>query len=253
MELLYKDYEYPSFVIREDGYLIPAYMGLLFGSPDDHFYNENANELSNYVVYQNTTYFDEADIITKINSNEDNYFDFDKAIIDIGANVGCYAFRTFFKSVYAFEPNDEIFQFLNINLILHCKWPHSKTYNVFLSDHNEIAEYDGYSSIQDGINNDHVHYNNLHNVNTHRLDEYDCQNVGLIKVDVEGAEEKVLRGGLGTIVRNNYPPILFELWDVDFRGMTQEKHDSLENFLTSLGYEIYWYWGDEQTHLAIHK
>ena len=66
-------------------------------------------------------------------------------------------------------------------------------------------------------------------------------------------EYQVLRGGLGTIIRNNYPPILFELWDVDYFGMTQEVHDRLVNFLEGLGYEILWKWGDYETHLAIHK
>lgn len=85
------------------------------------------------------------------------------------------------------------------------------------------------------------------------LDELNLSNIGFIKIDVEGMEEKVLRGGVGTIVRNNYPPILFELWNVGFYNMTQEKHDSLKNFLESLGYEILWKWGDDSTHLAIHK
>ena len=31
-------------------------------------------------------------------------------------------------------------------------------------------------------------------------------------IDVEGFEEKVIRGGLLTIISNNYPPILFECW-----------------------------------------
>ena len=72
-------------------------------------------------------------------------------------------------------------------------------------------------------------------------------------IDVEGMEEKVLRGGIGTIVRNNYPPILFECWEIGWNNMTQEKRDSMEKFLTNLGYEIIWGWGDEETHLAIHN
>ena len=66
-------------------------------------------------------------------------------------------------------------------------------------------------------------------------------------------EYKVLKGGLGTIIRNNYPPILFELWDIGKFGMTKENHDLLQKLLEDLGYEIFWYWGDHETHLAIHK
>ena len=88
---------------------------------------------------------------------------------------------------------------------------------------------------------------------THTIDEYNCENLGLIKVDVEGMEEKVLRGAIGTIIRNNYPPILFELFPIGHYNMTEEKYNSLINFLQELGYEIKWNWGDGQTHLAIHE
>ena len=89
--------------------------------------------------------------------------------------------------------------------------------------------------------------------NNYILDSFNIENVGLIKIDVEGFEEKVIRGSLLTIIKSNYPPILFECWDVNFCNMTQEKHDSLFNLLKTLGYEIFEYWGDFETHLAVHK
>jgi hypothetical protein len=145
-----------------------------------------------------------------------------------------------------------IFSFLNINLIMHNKFDNSKTYNVLLSDKVEDLEFDGFNADK-SLPIFGTIYDDISIVKAHILDEYNLDNIGLIKIDVEGMEEKVLRGGLGTIIRNNYPPILFELWDVGFYDMTQEKHDSLQNFLEDLGYEIFWYWGNYETHLAIHK
>lgn len=256
MKLFYKDYENPSFVFNNGGYLLPL--------PDENnlkVQEEYIHEQSNIVDYfikaeNNICYCDEADIITDINLNENNYFDFNKAILDIGAFVGVYSFRTNFKYVYAFEPNKLEFNFLNINLIMHNKFEQSKTYNVLLSDKAEELEFDGFNADKSlpcfGVMNN-IYYDDIPIIKAHTLDEYNLDNIGLIKIDVEGMEEKILRGGLGTIIRNNYPPILFELWDVGVYEMTQEKHDSLQNFLEDLGYEIFWYWGDFETHLAIHK
>ena len=36
------------------------------------------------------------------------------------------------------------------------------------------------------------------------LDSFNLKNIGFIKIDVEGFEEKVIRGGLLTIISNNY-------------------------------------------------
>ena len=257
MKLIYKNYEEPTIFLNENGYLTQF----------QTFIPENSwGEVSNYdnIKYvkteHNTAYFSEAEALTKINNNTENYFDFNKAIIDIGANVGVYSIRSLFKNVYAFEPNKVIYSLLNVNLLIHDvnRFLRSKTYNVCLSDKHEIIEYDGSRVKQEDdvlyndISYEHDNTRYIDNMETHTLDEYNCENVGFIKIDVEGYEEKILRGGIGTIIRNNYPPILFELWDVGRLGMTQERHDSLEKFLTDLGYNILWYWGDFETHLAIH-
>jgi len=258
MRLFYKDYELHSFALNENGYLVPF-------CPNFFKFPNYKNEISDYVVKpeDNFEYFSEANILTKVNLNEENYFDFNKAILDIGAHVGCYSFRSNFKYVYAFEPNKIIFSCLNINLLMHNKFNNSKTFNVLLSDKNEEVEYDGYHTYLDDqpnemfndYDNSIITYRYNEKVKTHTLDEYNLDNIGLIKIDVEGMEEKVLRGGLGTIIRNNYPPILFELWNINQYGMTEQKHNSLQKFLNDLGYEIIWQWGDssEFTHLALHK
>ena len=217
------------------------------------------NDAHSFIIDKDDEPFiSELDIMDKINENTDGYFDFNKAILDIGAFVGQYSWYTKFKYVYAIEPNKVRWTMLNMNLLINDKIENSQTFNILLSDKVENVNYDGFHTELTDQPNDFL-YNDIYpnpkftSIKSHLLDELNLSNIGFIKIDVEGMEEKVLRGGIGTIIRNNYPPILFELWDIGFYDMTQEKHDSLKNFLESLGYEILWNWGDNNTHLAIHK
>lgn len=242
MTLAYKKYNEKLLFIK-DGYLTNG---------------EAPHDIS---FFNNGYLCEEITIIYKISNNEDGFFDFNKSILDIGAFVGVYSFMTPFKFAYCFEPNFESYSLLNVNMLHHEK--KFKSYNVLLSDKQELIKFDGFNAEEKYsgkyVGEYHQYYGDAYNDNnaseylTHAIDEYNCTDIGFIKIDVEGMEEKVLRGSIGTIVRNNYPPILFELFEVgDY--MPQEKHDSFVNFLTKeLGYEIIWGYGDKRTHLAIHN
>ena len=241
MTLAYKRY-LQDLIFIKDGYLTNAE-----DPHDSTFFNKNYS-------------CEEANIIIKIIQNEDNYFNFDKAILDIGAFVGVYSFMTPFMYAYCFEPNFESYSLLNVNMLHYEK--KFKSYNVLLSDKVETIRFDGfnaepkYSGKDKGEYNEHLtdafKEDNAISYITHTIDEYNCENVGFIKIDVEGMEEKVLRGAINTIKKNNYPPILFELFEIgDY--MSKEKYDSFINFMTNeLGYSIVWNYGDEKTHLAVH-
>ena len=96
--------------------------------------------------------------------------------------------------------------------------------------------------------------NKIEVVDKTTLDSFNIRDVGLIKVDAEGRDYFVLKGGIHTIIENDYPPILFENWDVGCFKQTQEAHDRIFDFLKSIGYDtIYEHWGDSETHLAIKK
>ena len=202
-----------------------------------------------------TRYFIELDIINRIKENKMGYFDFNKNLVDIGANFGGYSMLLDFKNNYCFEGNKRFACMLYANMLIKDKYANTEVYNCVLSDKVEEIGYNGWCcegcGSPDEVRGDL--YSDMHKVKTSVLDSFGLTDVGLIKIDVEGFEEKVLRGGIGTIVRNNYPPILFECWDVGYYNMTQEKHDSMFNFLRGLGYKIIEYWGDFETHLAIHK
>lgn len=190
-------------------------------------------------------------IIHKILQNTEGYFDFSKNMVDIGAGIGEYCWTLPFNHAYAFEPNKETIYRIHANALMRDKVDQIDTFQCLLSDKIETVLDDGFNTDIGG----HISYNTNQNtkLTTHVLDSFNLNDIGFIKIDVEGMEEKVLRGGIGTIIRNNYPPILFECWNVGYSGMTQEKHDSLFSFLNGLGYEILEYWGDGETHLAIHK
>lgn len=225
----YKQYGEFTKEVLDDGYFVEL-------EPQSYFGN-----------CHQSVYCHEINIMIKIKNNDENYFDFTKGMVDIGSNFGTYSIVLDFDKYYLFDGNPEYNIISQFNMLLHHKFNQLKCFTTLLSDKVEKIKYDGYDT--NNIKNLELSENIL----TSTLDSYNLNNIGFIKVDVEGMEEKVLRGGIGTIIRNNYPPILFECWDVRYLGMSQEKHDSLQHFLESLGYEILWYWGDNETHLAIHK
>lgn len=61
------------------------------------------------------------------------------------------------------------------------------------------------------------------------LDSLNLSNIGFIKMDVEENELFVLQGGLETLARSRYPPILFE---------SNGTHPELFSYIRGLGYEI---------------
>lgn len=220
------------------------------GTSDNYIYPEGVSldELELYCF--------EINIMIKISNNDEGYFDFSKAMIDIGCEIGTYSFVLPFNFCYMFDGNREKCVLAEMNMLLHNKLDHSKCFNTLLSDKIETVKYDGFcSEFTPGSIFVNYEKTKSEKVLCSTLDSYNLNNIGFIKIDVEGMEEKVLRGGIGTIIRNNYPPILFELWEVNSLnyGMKEEKYQALIKFLTDLGYEILYEWGDSRTHLAIHK
>jgi len=90
-----------------------------------------------------------------------------------------------------------------------------------------------------------------------RLDDFKLKNLGLIKIDVEGMELEVLKGGIDTIRNSNYPPIIIEIWDVvDWRKNFPEYYQKnileITSFLQQLGYKVPDYQG-EADYICLHS
>ena len=119
------------------------------------------------------------------------------------------------------------------------------TYNNALSDEEGLLPF--FERSEDGGTNGFaLEFNdgkwlgnnqNQYNVETKTLDSFGIRDIGLIKIDVEGYELQVLRGGTQTIQNNGYPPILFESWPSTNETNTKLK-DNLFNYLFALGYNI---------------
>lgn len=166
--------------------------------------------------------------------NEFN-IDFKKGVaIDIGANIGNHSiyFSERFSHVYSFEINPQTYELLKFNT----KNTNITTVNLGLSDVSSIVKFK-----QDNLNVGHgkivkeCEDSNLE-LKVVTLDSQNLQldNLGLIKIDVEGHELNVLKGAISTIEKFK-PVILFELAIEEFK-------DGVPNtieFLEKNGYQIY--------------
>ena len=134
--------------------------------------------------------------------------------LDVGANIGNHTISLFqrrFSEVHCLEPNPVIFQLLKFNLRL---FENCQCHQIGLSDEPGEAcmtwsdENWGSSAIvmEPKASGDKAQ------ARLEKMDDY-CAfmegRIGLIKLDVEGHEANVLRGGLRTIDKNR-PIITFE-------------------------------------------
>jgi FkbM family methyltransferase len=70
------------------------------------------------------------------------------------------------------------------------------------------------------------------------LDSFGLKDVRLIKLDVEGVEQRVLRGARQTLESSGFPPLLFELWTKEQVPGMVEHENELTAYVESLGYVI---------------
>jgi len=156
--------------------------------------------------------------------------------VDIGANVGIYSyhFSKTFQNIEAFEPLAEIsFRLESLN----CKG--IKIHNVALSNSSGVLPF--YIPIVNGKTDaalasieERTGSVEVRNVDVKRLDDYNFQDVGLIKIDAEGHEESVMLGGIDTIKRN-MPIMIIEI---------EQRHSSkpiasVFKIATDLGYQVF--------------
>jgi FkbM family methyltransferase len=159
--------------------------------------------------------------------------------VDAGANVGAHTLAIAHLVgpegiVLAFEPQRLVFQALCANLALNNVtnvWPYQAAVGdtndpMFAPIVNPYTHADlGMFTLLGRTDGD--------SVSQLRLDELPLPRCRLIKIDVEGMEQNVIRGAINTIIK--FKPALY----VD----TSRNEDTsvLTRLIDSLGYDVYWH------------
>ncbi len=223
-------------ILREKG----ALMGeRIVSCPYDFLYKADLGDwLGQYVyltgVYEPPT----ARIIAHLLNKGDTF-------IDIGANSGFFTLLAARQvgsdgQVLSFEPVPAMSTRLKQNLTLN-GFSHVKLFNVALSDTKGVLTlfegpegHKGISSLRKIENSiDQIQ------VKTIPLDELPDlpRRVNVVKIDVEGAEQKVLNG-MTHLLERDKPSIVIEITD-DYLSAFGHSAIGLATFLTSRGYRMY--------------
>ena len=173
----------------------------------------------------------------------------DKLFLDIGAHVGSYSWSlaSKFRHVHAFEPNREVYNALCANSLLKGVSHRITTHCLGLS--NGAGKKDYYVRSQDGGGNGFSYLGAARDqltptcvLETRTLDSYGFEDVGFMKIDVEGHEIEVLEGALATLEKSGWPPFIFESWaswrDTHDRVPASELREKLFSYIHQIGYKI---------------
>jgi FkbM family methyltransferase len=184
-----------------------------------------------------------------------NLVDPNRAAIDVGAYLGAYTYflARLAPAVYAFEPQQSCYQFLS-----RAYTKPVYIYQCALSNHegvvgmrnggdampnqgaslitgqktNQHTNSVGDSSNQNGNQNGDQNSESLVNVQVKRLDSFELNNIGFIKIDAEGEETNVLDGAEHTIAKN-MPCLLIE---IEQRHRQDDIYDVFSQ-IEALGYQ----------------
>jgi FkbM family methyltransferase len=166
----------------------------------------------------------------------------DALAIDVGVADGGYLqiLSKSAKACIGFEPNRQSFS------LLKPRFPEIQIEPCALSDQaGEVelrvpiaprVQYVGYGTIEaanplaDAASDAIASYS----VPLRTLDSYEFEDVGFIKIDVEGHELSVVRGGVGTITRSR-PNMLIEIEERHREGNIA----AISTFLVTLGYQLF--------------
>ncbi len=165
-------------------------------------------------------------------------------IVDIGAQSGLYSLYAKYLpecTYYSFEPFPSTFKLLNDNLQLN-NITNVKTFNIALSDKEGSAILNT-SKSHNGL---HTLGNNVKRFNdivpieiqTQTLDNIFYDNnikVDYIKIDTEGGEYNILKGGINTIKK--YRPIIQLEWEPINMSQANITESMMKDLMVELNYK----------------
>lgn len=184
----------------------------------------------------------------------------DRIFVDVGAHIGQYTLwaADYYRRhqvaehpvVFAFEPNPRTFSRLQRNISINSLDSYVSAHELALSDRNGIAPFypaiearSGGSSLASHAHDPyHAQSGDKITVTSMSLDNFFQQQplpapLGLVKMDIEGAELLALRGA-STTLSTYRPAIILEVYSGWMKSFGYTYHD-LRKFLISLGYSIY--------------
>jgi FkbM family methyltransferase len=169
-------------------------------------------------------------------------------VIDGGANLGTYSLALskiegHSVKIYAFEAQRLIFQMLNANVALN-SLENVWTYHKVLSDRdgdwvpiecpdlNFPANFGAFEIPGTVRNSDYdgKKFMGVEHVESMKLDSLELSHCALIKLDIEGMENEVLKGG-SNLIQTSKPILFFERHKTDY--------EQVKNFLSNLNYSIW--------------
>jgi FkbM family methyltransferase len=166
-------------------------------------------------------------------------------VVDVGAFIGGYTYL--FSElvgnkgkVYAFEPVPYLFNILRFHCSLF-------NLNNVLTENKAVSDHEGYLKLilsEENVQDNRLAYTENTNkyvlVNTISLDKYfEKQSVlpDIVKIDVQGADYKVLKGMINLIKKKNL--IIFcEFWPEGIRRCGDDPLEFLK-FISNLGFKIF--------------
>ncbi len=157
----------------------------------------------------------------------------ERIAIDAGANVGSYTrlLAETYSRVYSFEPSPDTFACLERNVYEWGHYPKVRLYNAAVGDvrsYVSMGRSFGRLSITSRVKGSG-------SIPAIPLDSLGLQNVGFLKLDVEGFELKALIGATH-LLRESRPYVFMEV-----KPAEEEVSDNpyaAENHLLALGYEM---------------
>jgi len=169
-------------------------------------------------------------------------------MLDIGAGQGRYALLAKFvpdMRVFCWEPNPLAFEHLVKNIQLNGLQDRVTAFQCGLwhkAGQKTLYVHPYPRRFRSATMGDHPHKDIWHKVKVEvkRLDDFQLPRVDVIKMDVEGAELHVLRGGR-RIIKKRKPPLFMECVNTHLFGY---KAEDVTNTLKSWGYKDFQEIGD---------
>lgn len=178
-------------------------------------------------------------------------------VIDIGAGFGTFTVPLALKfdgkhAFDAIEPLPKVNMQLSANVLLN-NLDNVNVHRYVISNINDVVEYPAldfdrsanHGSFSFNSKFDSVRgisaYNKVDVYEFRKLDELRLGNVRLIKVTAPAMENQVFLGMYETLQLSDWPPVLFESWDLEW--YKEERAKALD-FFAARGYEHYLMIGD---------